>query len=83
MTYPLATHRIANGTAGSLRIYLEPWGEEYTLGPGEHADLLIEFPAEHPVEWELRDGSLVISSMATSDASLTIRKDEGPAEPGT
>lgn len=57
MNDTLASHRIANATSGSLLIYLEPWGDECTLAPGEHAELLIQFPAEHPVEWEFRDGT--------------------------
>lgn len=73
-----ASHRITNATSGSLRIYLEPWGDEYDLAPGEHAELRIESPASHPVEWDFRDGSLVISSLATSDATLTLRKAPPP-----
>jgi hypothetical protein len=82
MAHTTAIHRITNATGGSLRIYLEPWGDEYDLAPGEHAELLIESPAEHPVEWDVREGSLVISSLATSDASLTLRKDEGGEDSG-
>jgi hypothetical protein len=49
-----ASHCITNATGGSLRVCLEPWGDEYDLARGEHAELRIESAAEHPVEWDFR-----------------------------
>jgi hypothetical protein len=75
MSDTVVSHGITNATRGTLRIYLEPWGEEYSIAPGERVELLVERPEVHQVEWDVGEGVLVISSLAPSDALLTIRKD--------
>ena len=69
---PARTYRLENSGSRTLQVYLEPWGGEYTLAPGEAADLVVEGPEDHPLHRELGDGVLVVASYAdTTDAMLS------------
>jgi hypothetical protein len=65
-------YQLSNSSAGNLVIYLEPWGEEYCLAPGESAELHVDAPAAHPMEWDFGEGKLVISSLGDADTSLSL-----------
>ena len=75
------TFRLKNSGSGTLAVYLEPWGGEYALAPGEEADLRAEGPADHPLHWEIGEGKLVVFSLAERDASLTLWRDGAEIPP--
>lgn len=74
MRTTVTTYRIANAGHSPLSIHLEPWGDQYTLAPGEDANLLVQNAGTHPLDWEFQEGKLVISSLAASNAWLTLQK---------
>lgn len=69
------TYRIANTGGRALAVFLEPWGAVYRLNAGEYAELLVEGPADHPLDWEFGDGTLVIASHAADEGMLTLWHD--------
>lgn len=74
-------YRISNSAPRDLVIHLEPWGEVYVLAPGEEADLLVDQPASHPLEWDFGEGKLVISSLGEADASLELWREGARVSP--
>lgn len=81
MSDDVVTYPITNSAAASLVIFLEPWGEEYWLAPGDAVELRVEQVAAHPLEWDFGDGRLVISSFANADHSLELWKDGSKIPP--
>lgn len=59
-------HRLTNASEVTLTIYIEPWGGEYSLDPGEEAVLRVTAADDHPLEWKFLDEALVISSLTQS-----------------
>jgi hypothetical protein len=72
---PTDTYRLKNSGSATLAVYLEPWGGEYSLAPGEEADLRAAGPSDHPLHWEVGDGKLVVFSLAEAGSSLTLWRD--------
>lgn len=68
------TYRIANTSPRPLALFLEPWGSAYRIEPGDFAELLVEGPVDHPLDWEFGHGTLIISSQAR-DGMLTLWRD--------
>lgn len=69
------TYRVANTSGRALAVFLEPWGGVYRLNAGEYAELLVEGPPDHPLDWEFGDGTLVIASHAADEGMLTLWHD--------
>ncbi|HEX8393098.1 MAG TPA: hypothetical protein VF665_12210 [Longimicrobium sp.] len=68
------TYRIANTSPRPLALFLEPWGSAYRIEPGDFAELLVEGPPDHPLDWEFGQGTLIISSRAEA-GMLTLWRD--------
>lgn len=66
------TYRVANTSGRALAVFLEPWGGVYRLNAGDYAELLVEGPPDHPLDWEFGDGTLVIASHAADEGMLTL-----------
>ena len=69
------TYRVANTSGRALAVFLEPWGGVFRLNAGEYAELLVEGPPDHPLDWEFGDGTLVITSHAAEEGMLTLWRD--------
>ena len=65
------TVRITNNTSEAKTVVLEPWTGEYRLPPGVPLDIVVEGTPSTPLEIEVEDERIVVTSFDTMDAMLT------------
>jgi len=65
------TVRLSNNTLRPRTVVLEPWTGEYRLPPGVPLDLIVEGTPSTPLEIELEDDRIIVTSFDTTDAMLT------------
>lgn len=57
---PARRFTLKNGTTTDLRFTLEPWADQYVVGPGRSVELVVEGNLEGCLEFEhLSDGLVV------------------------
>ena len=65
------TVRLTNSTPRPRTVLLEPWTGEYHLPPGVPLDLVVEGTPSTPLEIEVEEDRIVVTSFDTTDAMLT------------
>lgn len=66
--------RMINKLAVPTRLVVEPWGGEYDIPPSDSLDLVAEGDRRHVVEIEVADDRLVVSSLGSVGATITVHK---------
>jgi hypothetical protein len=52
--------RIVNSRPDELKFFLEPWGEEYPMPPGEKFELVAKGPMGGQLELEYAEGHIMV-----------------------
>ena len=65
------TLRLTNNTPRKRTVMLEPWTGEYRLPPGVPLDLVVEGTPSTPLEIELEDDRIIVTSFDTRDSLMT------------
>jgi hypothetical protein len=69
------TLRITNTTQRLQTVMLEPWTGEYRLPPGVPLDLVVEGTPSTPLQIDIEDDRLVVTSFDTINALITAYRD--------
>jgi hypothetical protein len=65
------TVRLTNSTQRPQTVILEPWTGEYRLPPGVPLDIVVEGTPSTPLQVEIEEDRVIVTSFDTGDALLT------------
>lgn len=65
---------ISNASQSGIFLFVEPWGEEYTMSPGSHFEILAEAEKAGIMEVEYRETGIAVYGWTGS--VLTVTCDE-------
>jgi hypothetical protein len=69
------TVRLTNNTLRARTVILEPWTGQYRLQPGIPLDLVVEGTPSTPLEIEVEEDRIIVTSFDTTDAMLTAYRE--------